>query len=71
MAFCRKLARAGLERRPDEGPLAFGHRASGELPARAESISAITRLYADIRYGRPGEPSAAARLRQLVRAFSP
>jgi protein-glutamine gamma-glutamyltransferase len=71
LAFCAKLARAGLEKHPGEGPLDYGTRASGELPRRAEAIAAITRLYVDLRYGKDAEPTRAARLRQLVRTFTP
>ena len=69
--FCAKLGRAGFVRAPSEGPLAFGARASGALPRRASAIEDITRLYADLRYGRTRHQSDAARLRSLVKAFSP
>jgi hypothetical protein len=71
LAFCAKMARAGLAKLPGEGPLDFGNRASGQLPARAATIGAITRLYLELRYGRHAEPTGAARLRSMVRSFVP
>jgi transglutaminase-like putative cysteine protease len=71
IAFCAKLGRAGYARHPSEGPLAYGARASGGLPERAELIADITRLYAELRYGRTRREEDASRLRSLVRSFSP
>jgi len=71
LAFCAKLARAGVAKRPAEGPLDYGTRASGQLPARAETISAITQLYLELRYGKVAQPAGVARLRNMVRAFIP
>lgn len=49
--FCRKLARAGIERAPEEGPLAFAVRARTARPDLAPIISAITDRYLSLRYG--------------------
>lgn len=70
-SFCTKLARAGLGRAPDEGPLAYGRRAGGALPQVAARIGEITQLYAELRYGPRRSADEASRLRSLVRSFSP
>ncbi len=70
---CRKLARAGLERRPDEGPLAYADRAAVRWPAVATQIKGIAECYALLRYG----PAAArteksvAELRASVSSLPP
>ncbi|MGH8714443.1 MAG: transglutaminase TgpA family protein [Casimicrobiaceae bacterium] len=61
---CRKLARAGLPRRPDEGPLAYADRAAARWPARAALIKAIADRYAALRYG-PAVPRRAEIVAQL------
>jgi transglutaminase-like putative cysteine protease len=52
LRFCRKLARAGLTRAPHEGARAFAGRAARKRTDLADSISEITNLYEDLRYGR-------------------
>ncbi len=72
IAFCRKLARAGLARAPGEGPQDFARRVLPGLPRRADAIQAITRLYIDLRYGRrEGDREAARQLGRRVREFRP
>ncbi|HEY7944179.1 MAG TPA: DUF3488 and transglutaminase-like domain-containing protein [Casimicrobiaceae bacterium] len=61
---CRRLARAGLARRPDEGPLAYADRAAARWPARAALIKAIADRYAALRYG-PTSARRAALIAQL------
>ncbi|MGH8850965.1 MAG: transglutaminaseTgpA domain-containing protein [Casimicrobiaceae bacterium] len=63
-AACRRLARAGLARRPDEGPLAYAARAAARWPARAALIGAIAERYAALRYG-PASPRNAALVGEL------
>lgn len=72
-AACRRLARAGLERRPDEGPLAYADRAAARWPMRAALIGEIARLYALLRYGPASAHSAEllAQLRAGVGALPP
>jgi len=69
LAFCRKLARAGLARRSEEGPLDFSERAAARWPGRAEAVRAIARLYVGLRYGKDGGRQSLAQLRGLVRSF--
>lgn len=49
--FCRKLARYGVTRMVQEGPLDFALRASIALPDLATQIKAITTVYLAVRYG--------------------
>ncbi len=67
--FCRKLADAGVNQQSFEGPLDFGRRAAGLLPAQGPVIRHITNRYAVLRYGRtPGQAKIEAFI-QLVRKF--
>jgi hypothetical protein len=69
LRFCRKLERLGCRRRPAEGPLDFALRAAAALPAAAEQIVAIARLYVQLRYAQAGPGLRSLRAR--VRAFRP
>ncbi len=71
LAFCSKLARAGLPRASFEGPLDFTRRALARYPAREEDLRSISRLYIDLRYGRLKDRESLSRLHSLVRAFKP
>ena len=73
-AVCRRLANAGLPRRPHEGPLAFGARASARWPEFGVAFRVIAESYAILRYGPPpATPGAqrqrAAALARLTRAI--
>lgn len=61
---CRRLARAGLVRRPDEGPLDFCERAAARWPQWSVPIRRVGSLYAHLRYG-PEREQRAALLSQL------
>ena len=52
LRFCRKLARAGLERAPCEGSHAFAERVARKRADLAAPIFEITDLYENLRYGR-------------------
>lgn len=65
--FCKKLARAGLQRRSYEGPRDFARRASQRFSADADSIQAITDRYIEIRYR--GTHNRLGELRQAIRRF--
>ena len=69
LAFCAKLARAGTERRPSEGPTEFAERAGRAHPARAGMVDGVAKLYADLRYGPQRDPDGLARLARMVREF--
>jgi protein-glutamine gamma-glutamyltransferase len=71
LRFCDKLGYAGLPRAGAEGPLDYAGRVSARLPGRADAVNAIAHLYVDLRYGESGDADARARLKRLVREFSP
>ncbi|MFW5901827.1 MAG: transglutaminase TgpA family protein, partial [Thermodesulfobacteriota bacterium] len=48
--FCRKLAKAGLSRKPEEGPMDFAARIRSERPELASEAEAILHLYVRLRY---------------------
>lgn len=69
-AFCRKLARHGLERSPSEGPRDYALRAARALPAARSAILRIGALYIALRYGtQPAARQGVAELRRLVRSL--
>lgn len=66
--LCRRLARAGVSRNPQEGPLDFGRRAGVMLPALRGELAEIAGLYAAARYGRTSKElnrQLARRVRRL------
>jgi transglutaminase-like putative cysteine protease len=70
LRFCRKLARAGLTRAPYEGAHAFAERVTRQRAGLATSISEITRLYEDLRYGYVvSDRKKIAALKKRVAAF--
>ena len=70
LRFCRKLVRAGLARAAHEGAHAFAERAARKRADLAESISEITGLYEDLRYGPEGPDSRKiTTLKKRVAAF--
>jgi transglutaminase-like putative cysteine protease len=52
--LCRHLARAGLPRRSDEGPLAYAQRAATRWPQWGAVLRKIGETYAVLRYGPVG-----------------
>jgi hypothetical protein len=48
---CRAIGKAGIKRRPEEGPLAFMQRAGERWPQWREQLSDIGSSYALLRYG--------------------
>ncbi|MFP4452098.1 MAG: DUF3488 and DUF4129 domain-containing transglutaminase family protein [Desulfobacterales bacterium] len=69
--FCKKLKKAGIDRRPDMGPKDFAEFASRSLPAQKNNISNITETYIRLRYREETSPAAEKHLRRLVRDFKP
>ena len=70
--FCRRLARAGLTRLPQEGPRDFAQRVAQSRPDTAERVERITRLYLALRYEpRADEAALLPLLRRETRAFRP
>jgi transglutaminase-like putative cysteine protease len=66
-AFCRKLARRGIERSPSEGPRDYTTRAARALPSARRDILRIGALYIALRYGAHATAAGAAQLRRRVR----
>ena len=55
--FCARLARRGLARKADEGPLAFAERVAACRPDLAASVLEISQRYAALRYGPVASPT--------------
>jgi transglutaminase-like putative cysteine protease len=70
-AFCRKLARRGLSRRPYEGPVDFARRVAAQRPDLAGQVHGIIKLYTALRYGAYQTQAALDMLRRAVRHFRP
>ncbi len=71
LTFQRRLARAGVQRLPHEGPLDFGARAALQCPQQAETIREITVHYAHLRYGAKSTPHDLNTWMQRIRNFKP
>jgi transglutaminase-like putative cysteine protease len=69
--FCRKLARVGVVRHANEGPLDFATRATRARPDCGEAIGKITRLYVALRYGRARQRDELRGLTTAVANFQP
>lgn len=67
--FCIQLARAGIVRRPAEGPKALSRRLATECPALAGPAAEILDLYSRLRYGRTADAGLVNLLRAKVRRF--
>ena len=68
--FCRKLARAGVVRAPQEGALVYAARATQHLPLHAAAIWSITHFYIQLRYGGSGDAAQRAVFARLVSSLS-
>ena len=70
LRFCRRLARAGMVRAPHEGAHVFADRAARKRPDLALSLSEITGLYEELRYG-PATPDREkfTKLKKKIAAF--
>jgi hypothetical protein len=69
--LCDKLARQGLVRAPNEGPLDFAARVAQARPDWGPRVQRITQLYVALRYGQGDVKRHRRRLEALVRSFSP
>lgn len=67
----RKLARVGLPRAPQEGPLAYAERVGRARPDLAAPVRVLAHRYAALRYGRAASPQAGKDFRRAVAAFNP
>lgn len=71
LAFCRKLAGAGLPRAPSEGPAAYATRLAAARPDLRPAVDPITRLYIGLRYGMAPDMASQREFEQRVKRFSP
>ncbi|MFO1436657.1 MAG: DUF3488 and transglutaminase-like domain-containing protein [Gammaproteobacteria bacterium] len=69
--FCRKLARRGVVRRFNEGPMDYAQRVSQALPTLIEPIARITELYVQLRYAPAKHSDTRAEFIRAVRRFKP
>ncbi len=69
--LCRKLAAAGLARRPHEGAEAFGARIAALRPELAATITDLCRRYTQLRYGADRANDLQASFISAVRDFHP
>lgn len=67
--YCARLADAGLARRANEGPLAFGDRAAAAMPAAAAQIRMLSAGFARLRYA-PDLGDGEARRSWIKRAHA-
>jgi hypothetical protein len=56
--FCIKMAAAGLERKPGQGPMDFARQAATRGEKLAEPVEKITETYVRLRYGRLSDETA-------------
>ena len=71
--FCTKLARAGIARKPAQGPVDYARKAGYIRRDLKEKIHKITELYVFLRYARGGDQNERAikDLKALVKKFDP
>jgi transglutaminase-like putative cysteine protease len=67
----RRLARAGIERRPSEGPRDYARRVASERPEYAAAVRALSERFVGLRYARPGSVDEARAFSRAVNAFRP
>jgi len=69
--FCQKLARAGISRRPEVGPLDFAAEAAAQRPDLKPAIDEIVNLYIRVRYKEERDTSLEKRFCEKVKRFRP
>ena len=67
--FCRKLEKAGIAHRPNEGATEFMARVVSVLPAKKQELSMITGDYEHLRYGNDESEKRIKRYVSAVRRF--
>jgi protein-glutamine gamma-glutamyltransferase len=69
--FCRRLAKIGLGRLPNEGPMDYAGRVAAQRPDLAPTVARFMALYIPARYG-PGDPrDALVAIADLLSGFRP
>jgi protein-glutamine gamma-glutamyltransferase len=66
-ALCKKLSRAGVDRKSHQGPLAFAAEISQRRPELAGVVGSLLLRYAQLRFGRPGQPVYLQQVRDFRR----
>jgi hypothetical protein len=66
--FCRKMAKAGIRIRSDEGPNAFAMRAKTLKPELSPLIDEITQIFVRLRYHRSPPADGIKQLKKSVGA---
>ena len=69
--FCTALARAGLKRRPHQGPISLLQTIRAERPDLADQAEAIIDLYVGLRYRGQDDEAARTTFHRAVRRFTP
>jgi hypothetical protein len=69
--FCIKLARAGLPRRPAEGPLDYSRRIATQRPDLITQVEKILDTYIRLRYGPHPTHTTVRYFAEQVRSFRP
>ncbi|MCD6585791.1 MAG: DUF3488 domain-containing transglutaminase family protein [Desulfobacteraceae bacterium] len=69
--FCKKLTRAGFERKPGQGPVDYAAYVSKKRPDLKNSITEISDLYVRLRYRDQTSQTVQAAFIKKVRAFDP
>lgn len=69
--FCKRLARVGVEKQPQETPARFAQRVELERSDLVTEVDTITGLYLQLRYGKVTTPELMQQLVALVRQFRP
>jgi protein-glutamine gamma-glutamyltransferase len=69
--FCNRLARIGLVRPPNLGPVDFFDQINALRPDLADNARTITDLYIQIRFGKTHSKSLTKQLITHVRQFKP
>ncbi len=68
-AFCKKMARIGVERHAYEGPMDFYQRVGSEKTILKKAVLEITECYVAVRYA--SDQEQLTRLKQLIHSFKP
>ncbi len=69
--FCRKLAKLGLPRRLEQGPVDYAAMIVAKRNDLGEKVNEITDIYVLLRYGRNGDENSLKRFKYLVKKFAP
>ncbi|AGA91409.1 transglutaminase-like enzyme, predicted cysteine protease [Thioflavicoccus mobilis 8321] len=69
--FAARLARIGLRRRPNEGPLDFGRRVAARRPDLRAQVDPFLSLYIRLRYGRANRKVGLPALRKRLQRVRP